>query len=75
MRMETLVRQDDVMLKKGNELEPAGDANIVSHEADIADLYAKIDAIEDKSTKETQKFNDEIKKLDEQIETRMSSMQ
>ena len=54
------------MLKKGNELEAsAGDHNIVSHEADIADLYAKIDAIEDKSTKETKKFNNEIKKLNE----------
>ncbi len=65
MRMETLVRNDDTNLlsKKEETKEIAADTNIVSHEADIADLYAKVEALEEKTAKETEKFKSEIKNL------------
>ncbi len=68
MRMETLVRNDDtnMLLSKKDQnaaKEVAADTNIVSHEADIADLYAKVEALEEKTVKETDKFKSEIKNL------------
>ena len=74
MRMETLVRNDTLLQKKADDT-GAADANIVSHEADIADLYAKIEAMEEKTVKETQNFKSEIKNVHDKIETRFSSFQ
>ena len=48
--------------------------DIHSHEADIMELNAKVDELQDRSVKEAQKLESEIKSLKDSVENRMATM-